>query len=206
MYVYIQRIYSYRYTRGLPLQMPWALHLRHRIRNCYSAKATWFTLVSIGQDFVDFMKRQDTYCHHIQMFLHTACSSKGRKDTYDISIQIVINLQDAAANRPHEEKWKKLKKKKQKLNTERRESGNEEKRRKTRGKLYLTQQWIYKAFYMTLWSSMCKTGFSKCSIYILVYTTTHFTSYANEPHLFSLTQHKFMLVQWDLHNLHLKTW
>jgi hypothetical protein len=88
------------------------------------------------------MKRQDTCCHHIQMFLHTACSSKGRKDTYDISVQLVINLQNAAANKPHAEKWKKLKnkkqkKEKQKLNAERRESENEENRRKTRGKLYL---------------------------------------------------------------------
>ena len=34
-------------------------------------------------------------------------------------------------------------------------------------------------------------------IYIYIYTTTRFTSYENEPHLFSLTQHKFMLIQRD---------
>ena len=33
--------------------------------------------------------------------------------------------------------------------------------------------------------------------YTQTHTTTHFTSYENEPHSFSLTQHKFMLIQRD---------
>jgi hypothetical protein len=157
--------------------MPWALHLRHEFEIAILLKQLYSLRFQSDRNFVDFIKRQDTCCHHIHMFFHTVCSSKRREDTYtDISIQQAINLQDAAANltRKNGRNWRRKgnSKKSKKLNTDRRESENEEKRRKVRRKVYLPLQWIYKVFYMTSWSSMCKTGCFEM-VHIYIYTHTH---------------------------------
>lgn len=103
------------------------------------------------------------------MFLHTVFSLKG-KSTFDISIQLILKLQNAGANKPHEEERKKLcrgkrnNREKKELNTDRkgvRKRRKEGEHKRISAPVSTMNLKRFGQDYMTSWNSVFKMYVSK---------------------------------------------